>query len=110
MATLPDTAAALKALRASLVPEYQAAKAASDATKMKQFTDLAGEIDDTLDTLALIGLAQAAQRLAAYAARFEALTQLAHHAGLTEQSNATLPVIEYTRVVNCCVGSSMSFV
>lgn len=77
MATLPDTAAALKALRASLVPEYQAAKAASDATKMKQFTDLAGEIDDTLDTLALIGLAQAAQRLAAYAARFEALTQLA---------------------------------
>lgn len=73
MATLEDVRAALKALRASLVPEFQAAKVAGDSAKMQKLTDLAGEIDDTLDSLALLGLAVAAARVAAISAQFEAL-------------------------------------
>lgn len=73
MATLEDVRAALKDLRASLALEFQAAKVAGGTAKMQKLTDLAGEIDDVLDGMAMLGLAAATARVAAIAAQFEAL-------------------------------------
>ncbi|MFO1080244.1 MAG: peptidoglycan-binding protein [Reyranellaceae bacterium] len=73
MATLEEMRAALKEQRASLVPEFQAAKVAGDTATMHKLSDLAGEIDDALDDLAMMGLAAAAARVAAIAGQFDAL-------------------------------------
>jgi lysozyme family protein len=76
MATLPETQAALEALRAKVAVEGRAAKAAGDTARTGQLVALAGEIDDELDRLALADLRAAADRLVTYRTRLEALTRV----------------------------------
>ncbi len=77
MTTLPETRAELEGLRNSLVQPFQDAKASGDQAEMKRLTDLAGEIDDALDDLAIETLAQAAARAAALRVKVDALTKKA---------------------------------
>jgi lysozyme family protein len=77
MTTLPETRSGLEALRATLSVEYKAAKAAGDTEKMRQLTELAGEIDDELDDLLIADLDALAHRFVSYHARLATLTRTA---------------------------------
>lgn len=75
MPTLPETQAELEALRAKVAAESRAARDAGDTAKREQLRTLLGEIDDELDRLALADLQAAANRIATYRTRLEALTR-----------------------------------
>lgn len=77
MPSLPETKAELESMRASLVQPFQEAKARGDTAEMTKLTALAGEIDDVLDDLAIIGLQAVAMRLDGLRARIDALTRKA---------------------------------
>lgn len=72
MASLPTARAELEALRTSLVPPWQEAKARGDRARMDQLSRLAGEIDDALDDLAILGYAQSSARIAGIRAKIDA--------------------------------------
>jgi hypothetical protein len=77
MLTFPEARAGLEALRASLVPPYQEAKARNDHAEMSRLTALAGEIDDALDELGIADLQALSPKLAELRAKVEAATQRA---------------------------------
>ncbi|MCE5336697.1 MAG: peptidoglycan-binding protein [Desulfobacteraceae bacterium] len=77
MPDLPETRAELEALRAGLVPPYKDAKARSDQTGMARLRELAGQIDDALDLLALGEARGAAKKLEELRPRIEDATQQA---------------------------------
>lgn len=72
MPSLPQARAELEALRASLVKPFKDAKARVDQAEMDRLTALAGEIDDALDDLAILGLAAVATQVSALKAKVEA--------------------------------------
>ncbi len=76
MPTMEETRAELYALRAKLVPLYKDAKARGDKAEMEKLSAVAGEIDDALDDLAILGLLAVAARLDALRAKVESATQL----------------------------------
>ena len=75
MPTLPQLRTELEALRASLKPPFDEARARDDNAKMAELQALAGEIDDALDNLAIAGLQKTANKLAALRAKLEQLTR-----------------------------------
>lgn len=77
MPTLPQAKAELESLRASLFAPFQEAKAKGDKAEMDRLQGLAGEIDDLLDDLAILGLQTVAIKLEAIRAKIEAATRKA---------------------------------
>lgn len=71
MPGVTETTAELEKLRASLIPPFKAAKARGDQTEMERLSALAGEIDDALDDLAILGIAAVAARLGPIRAKVE---------------------------------------
>lgn len=67
----------LQRMRARLVRPYQDAKTAGDAAEMARLTDLAGQIDDVLDDLAIRGLEKVAVRLASLRQKIDGLAKRA---------------------------------
>ncbi len=77
MPSIEETRAQLNALRAQLVQPYKDAKAQNDRAKMDRLTAVAGEIDDALDDLAILGLLAVAARLDELRVKVEAATKIA---------------------------------
>ncbi|WP_419912106.1 peptidoglycan-binding protein [Hoeflea sp.] len=71
MATKAQMEQQLLTLRDSLVEPFERAEAAGDEAEMRRLEGIAGEIDDMLDRLALIGLAQLAADITALRLKIE---------------------------------------